>query len=81
MLPSASDKAKLFPKNVSKHSNLDAFPSRTNLKLYNITSKLVKKVTTNHDFSKASGPDCILVVVLTKWKPEPLHILNSSICA
>ena len=49
---SASDKAKLFPKNFSKNSNLDdsgislpVFPSRTNLKLHNIsrTAKMVKK--------------------------------------
>ena len=52
----ASDKAKLFAKNVSKISNLDdsgialpAFTSRTNLKRHNIhvTPKLVKKVITN----------------------------------
>ena len=52
VLSSASDKAKLFPKNFSKNSNLDdldislpVFPSRTNLKLHNIsiTPKMVKK--------------------------------------
>ena len=44
VLPSASDKAKLFAENVSKNSNLDdpgislpAFPSRTHLKLHNIS--------------------------------------------
>ena len=53
VLPSASNKAKLFHENVSKNSDLDgtgislpAFPFRTNLKLYNIsiTPKLVERV-------------------------------------
>ena len=52
MLSFASDKAKLFAENVSKNSNLDdssisipVFPSRTNLKLDNIsvTPKMVEK--------------------------------------
>ena len=73
VLSSASDKAKLFPKNFVRNSNLydsgiclPVFPSRTNLKLHNIsiTPKMVKKVITNLDSSKASGPDCIPVVVL-----------------
>ena len=72
VLSSASDKAKLFAKNFSKNSNLDdsgislpVFPSRTNLKLHNIsiTPKMVKKVIANLDSSKGSGPDCIPVVV------------------
>ena len=79
VLSSASDKAKLFAKNFSKNSNLDdsgislpVFPSRTNLKLHNIsiTPKMVKKVITNLDSSKASGPDCIPVVVLKNCEPE-----------
>ena len=41
LLPSASDKAKLFTKSFSNNSNLDdlstCFPSRTNLKLHNIS--------------------------------------------
>ena len=50
VLSSASDKAKLFAENFSKNSNLDdssisfpVFPSRTNLKLHNIsaTTKMV----------------------------------------
>ena len=58
VLSSASDKAKLFAKNFSTNSNLDDYgislpvlPSRTNLKLYNIsiTPKMVKKVMTNID--------------------------------
>ena len=39
--------------------------SRTNLKLHiSITPKIVKKVIMNLDSSRASGPDCIPVVVL-----------------
>ena len=81
---SASDKAELFHKIFSKNSNVDAsgislpvFPSRTNLKLHNVsvTVKMVKKVTTNLDLSKASGPDCIPVVVLKNCEPELSFIL------
>ena len=84
MLPSASDKAKLFAENVSKNSNLDdpgislpVFPSRTNLKLHitSVTSKMVKKDMMNLDSSKASGPDCIPVVVLKNCEPELSYIL------
>ena len=79
MLSSASDKTKLFAKNFSNNSNLDAsgislpaFPSRTNLKLNHISipSKMVKKVITNLDSLKASVPDCIPVVVLNNCQPE-----------
>ena len=84
MLSSASDKVKLFAENFSKNSNLDdlgislpAFPSRTNLKLHNIsvTPKMVKKVIMNLDLSKASGADNILVVVLSNCEPELSYIL------
>ena len=84
VLSSASDKAKLFAKNFSKNSNLDdsgislpVFPSITNLKLQNIsiTPKMVKKVITNLDSSKASGPDCIPVAVLKNCEPELSYIL------
>ena len=84
MLPFASDKEKLFAKNFSKNANLDesgiplpAFPSRTNLKLHNIsvTPKMVKKVITNPDSSKTFDPNCILVVVLKSCDPEHLKIL------
>ena len=60
-------------KNFSKNSNLDdsivslhAFPSRTNLKLYNIsvTPETIKKVITSLDLAMVSGPDCISVVFL-----------------
>ena len=73
MLSSASDKEKLFAENFAKNTNVDdssislpAFPSRTNLKLHDIsvTPKMVKKVIMNLDLSNPSGPDCIPVVVL-----------------
>ena len=76
--------AKLFAKNFSKNSNLDdsgislpVFPSRTNLKLHNIsiTPKMVKKVIMNLDSSESSGPDCIPVVVLKNCEPELSYIL------
>ena len=79
MFSSASDKAKLFAKNFSMNSNLDdscislpAFPSRTNLKLHNIyvPRKMIRKVVMNLDLSKASGPDCIPVVILKNCEPE-----------
>ena len=84
MLPSASNKAKLFRENFSKNSNIDdsgislpVFSSRTNLKLHNIsvTSKMVEKVITNLDLSKASGSDRIPVVVLKICEPEFSYIL------
>ena len=84
VLPSASDKAKLFAENICKNSNLDdsgislpVFPSRTNLKLHNVsvTPKVVKKVITNLDLSTVSGPDCIPVVVLKNCEPELSYIL------
>ena len=87
MLSSASDKARLFAVNFNKtlkNSNLDnsgislpVFPSRTNLKLYNIsvTSKMVENIIMNLDLSKASGPDCIPVVVRKNCEPEPSSIL------
>ena len=74
MSSSASYKAKLFAKNFFKNSNLNdsgiplpVFLSRTNLKLHNIylTTKIVKKVITNIDFSKAFVPDCMPVVELS----------------
>ena len=84
MLSFASDKAKLFTENFSKNSNLDdsvislpVFPSRTHLKLDNIsvTAKMVKKVTMNLDLTKASGPDCIPVLVLKNCELELSYIL------
>ena len=84
VLPSASDKEKLFAENVSKNSNIDdsgislpVFPSRTNLKLHSIsvTPKMVRKIVMNLDLSKASGPDCIPVVVLKNCEPELSYML------
>ena len=84
MLSSACDKAKLFPENFYKNSNLDdsgnslpVYPSRTNQKLHNIsvTPKMVKKVIMNLDLSKASGPDCIPVVVIKNCEAELSYIL------
>ena len=51
---------------VDSGTSLHVFPFGTNLKLHNIpvTPKMVKKVITNVDMLKASGPDCIAVVVL-----------------
>ena len=84
VLPSASDKAKLFAENFSMNSNLDdsgislpVFPSRTNLKLHNIsvTFKMVRNVIMNLDLTKASGSDCIPAVVLKNCEPEISYIL------
>ena len=78
VLSSASDKAKLFAENLFMNSHLDdssislpVFPSRTNLKLHNISvaPKMVRKVVMNLDLSKASGPDCIPEVVLKNCEP------------
>ena len=84
VLSSASDKAKLFPKNFSEKSNLynlgislPVFLSRITLKLHNIsiTAKMVKNVITNHDSSKTSGLHCITVVVLRNCQSELSYIL------
>ena len=57
--------------------SLRVFPSRTNLKLHNIsiTPKMVKNVVTNLDSSKVPGPDFIPVVILKNCEPELLYIL------
>ena len=70
-------------KTFSKNSNIDdsgisltVFPSRTTLKLHiSVTLKMIKKVITNVDSSKASGPGCIPVVVLKNCEPELSYIL------
>ena len=50
--------------------------SRTNLNLHiSVTPKVVKKVIMNFDLSKASGPDCIPVVVLKVCEPELSYTL------
>ena len=80
MLYSASDKAKLLAENFSRNFNLDdysiplpVFPSRTNLKLHNIsvTPKLVNRVITNLDLPKASGPVSISIPVVVLKNCEP----------
>ena len=67
-----------------KNSNLDdsgislpVFSSRTNLKLHyiSVTPKMVKKVIRNVDSIKASGPDCIPVMVLKNCEPLLSYIL------
>ena len=78
------DKAKFFIKNFSKNSSLDdsgifllLFPSRTNLKLHNIsvTPKMVEIVMMNLDLSKVPGPDYIPGVILKNYEPELSYIL------
>ena len=84
LLSPASDKAKLFAENFYKNFNLAGsgislllVPSRTNLKLHNIsvTPKMIKKVIMNLDLSKASVTDFIPVVVLKYCEPELSYIL------
>ena len=82
MLLPAFDKSKLFAKNFFKNSNLDdsgislpVFPSRTNLKLHNIS--VSHKILTNLDLLKACSPDFIPVVVLKNCEPELSSILHS----
>ena len=57
--------------------SLSVFPSRTNLKQHNfsVTAEMVKTVIKNVDSSKASGPDCIPVVVPKNCEPEFSYIL------
>ena len=82
-LSSASAEAKLFAGNFSNNSYLDdsgislpAFPSRTKLKLHNVyVTPMMVKVILNLDLSKASGPNCILVVVLKNCELEFSYIL------
>ena len=57
--------------------SLPVFPSRTILKLHNIyvNPKMVRQVIMDLDLSKASGPDCIPVVVLKNCELELSYIL------
>ena len=82
VLSSASDKAKLFAEKFSKNSNLDdpgislpVFLSSLKLRNISVTPKIVKKAIINLDLSKASGPDCILVVIRKNCEPELSFIL------
>ena len=73
----------MFAENFSRNSNLDdsdislpVFSSKTNSKLpISVTPKMVKKVRMNLDLPKASGPDCIPVVILKNYEPELSYIL------
>ena len=78
MLSSPFVKAKLLAKNFYKNCSLDelgislpVLPSRILPSIY-ITPKMV---ITNLDLSKASGPECIPVVVLRNCEPELSCIL------
>ena len=58
-------------------TQLPAFVSRTNLKLYiSIPVKLVTNFITELDFSKESDIDCISMVFLNKCGPELSHKLT-----
>ena len=56
---------------------MPVFPSGTNLKLNNtsVTHKLVEKVITNLDLSKACDPDFISAAVEKNNEPELSYIL------
>ena len=59
--------------------SLPVFPSRIHLKLHiSVTPIMFKKVIMNLDLSKASGPECISVVVLKNCEPELSYILQNS---
>ena len=51
---------------------LSVSPSRTNMKLHNtcVTPKMLKKIITNLDSSKAAGLGCVPVVILKNCEPE-----------
>ena len=71
-------KAFLRTLNFMSHVSLYSFPLlRANLKLHNVsvTLKMVKKVRTNLNSSKMSGPDCIPMVVVKNCEPELSYIL------
>ena len=57
--------------------SLPVFSSRTNLILHNISiiPKKLLKVLTNLDSAKASGPDCIPVMVQKNCEPEFSYML------
>ena len=73
---------KTFLRTQNSGISSSAFPSSTNLKLHNapVMPKLVKKVMTDLDLSKAFGPDCIPVVILKDCEPElpciPAELFN-----
>ena len=76
----------IFSNNADLHVfsiSLSVFPTRTNMKLHNIsvTLELVKvnHLITNLYSSKASVPDCIPLVVLKDSEPHAYQ-LNFSVC-
>ena len=76
-MSSVFDKAKLFAKNLDDLDiSLPVLPPKSNLKLYNISipPKIVEKLIVKLDSSKASGPDCISVVILKNCEPELSYI-------
>ena len=78
MLPCALKTALILCTNLDDSGiSLPIFSPRTNLKLHNssVTLEMVKKVIMNLDLSKASGPDCIPVVILKNFEPELSYIL------
>ena len=64
-------------KRVLDYSSISLPVFISSLKLHNIsiTPTMVKKIIINLDLSKASGPDCIPVVVLKNCEPELSYIL------
>ena len=57
--------------------SLPVVPFRINLRQHiAVNPKMVKKVKINLDSSKASGPDCVSVVVLKNCEPELSHLLT-----
>ena len=90
VLSFACHKAKLVAKNSSKNANLDesgiflpVFPSRTRLKLHNIsvTPKKFKRIVTNLDLSRVSNPDCIPLMAIKNYEPKlPYMLIQLSIC-
>ena len=82
VLLSASDETKLLKTSLRTLTlmslePLPPFPSRTNLKLHiPVTPRLVKKVLTSLDSAKASGPDCIPVLILKNCEAKFSLILT-----
>ena len=84
VLSSVPDKAKLFLKTFLRTlilmTGVSLYPSFLLELIWNysisITPKMVKKVITNLDSLKASGPNCIPVVVLQNCASELSYILT-----
>ena len=73
VLSSASDKVKLFAENLLRTLILMTLVS---LYLFSLLKLICNcKVIMNLDLSKASGPDCIPLVVLKNCEPELSYIL------